>query len=246
MLDTKLTMQNPRASGFAHASKIWRHNFKGKKQKSEWNCQAEHSNRLPLAMINITLSVLLGVRSFKPDHSAMCPSFARPSKSTLSLDAFLLDTFQIDYLQAMTDGAVDVLSCYRPDSREIKANAATDALFYHPPSLALTFPKLALTFTSVSLRALLFSSLPLTFSSLALTYLSLILWSLTLSALCTFRPWSHCTRSSFRNICPITPVVRRVSKRASRQTYKASVGGVGLRLQGLLEKDNQGQIIRTR
>ena len=42
-----------------------------------------------------------------------------------------------------------------------------------------------------------------------------------------------------QNTCPVSVMsMRRVSKRAGQRTYKASVGGVRLRLQGFQEKDN--------
>ena len=49
--------------------------------------------------------------------------------SPLLPNAFPLDTFQIDYLQAMINRAADALLCYRL----VQANVATDALPCRPP-----------------------------------------------------------------------------------------------------------------
>ena len=105
-----------------------------------WDAQYKTHDAEPLALFRPSWfgGSLAGCKqnaeSFKPDLSAKLPSSARPLNSPLSLDAFPLDTFQIDYLQAMTNGAVVAPSCYhfQLNYREVQANTTADAFSSQP------------------------------------------------------------------------------------------------------------------
>ena len=109
----------------------------------------------------------------------------------------------------------------------------------HPPSLTLTLSSLALS--SLTIPSLALTLLSLTFSRLALTSSSITLSNLaplshssdlTLLGLILLSLYTSSTPPDphLRNICPVlaTLVVRRVSKRASRRTYKNNVSGMKL------------------
>ena len=185
-----------------------------------------------------------------------------------------LDTFQIDYLQATTDGAVDALSCYRP----VQANVAADALPCRPPRKTFGASRFRSSRFRASPSRFRASHFQASFSRIRASLSKLDSHSFepctlephvfephvyerhssgsTLSELCShvFKPYffephffkPHPVGSlhffdpnpiapdpRMRNIFLVISVVRRVSKRASRQTYKANVGGIRLRLQGL-------------
>ena len=98
-------------------------------------------------MATVTLSsliLILRVGSYKPDHSAMLSSSAKPSKCSCRCPALSVsekDLWGLTFL-SLTFSSLTVPSLT-------------------VPSLALTFPSLALTFKSVTLRAPLFLSFTL-------------------------------------------------------------------------------------
>ena len=105
----------------------------GRKQKTEWDCQAELSNLLPSTAYNDYC------HSFKPKSAS---SESNPSDLILPLcfraspglvrGPLPLNTFRIDYLQTTTDGAVNALSRHQPACREDQVHAAADALPRQP------------------------------------------------------------------------------------------------------------------
>ena len=163
---------------------------------------------------------------FKPDYSAMLPSFARPSKRPY----FRSIHFRINYLQATTNGAVNALSHYRPNCREDQANVAADALPCHPPRK---------TFGASRSKPRFHFSEPHSFKPHPV------------GSLHFFDPDHAPPDPRLRNICPVltTLVVRRVLKRASWRTYKDNSSGMKLSCRAIerrrSEPENQSQIIRT-
>ena len=145
----------------------------------------------------------------------MLPSSARPSKSLLCSMHF-----RINCLQTAYNRAVDALSRYhfQLDYREVQAHAAADSLSRHSPG-----EPNQRSWGSHAFKPHVFKPHP---SSLTLTSLGLTPSSLTLLALRTpSTPVLTTLDPRLRNTRPV-PVMsmRCVSKRASRRTYKASVG----------------------
>ena len=61
--------------------------------QSFWPCLGFKIWRPQYWQLQVWISLILRIRSSKPNHSAILPSSARPLKSSLLLDAFPFDTF---------------------------------------------------------------------------------------------------------------------------------------------------------
>lgn len=174
-------------------------------------------------MINITLSILLGVRSFRPDHSAMLLSSARHKESPFLLNAIL------DSIIFKPRWAVDTLLHYQPVQANATANAlpcqplritfalsriwASPSLFKaspfeldshsfkpctlkpHVPSLAFMFPNLALTFPSLTFSSLHYELHPPDSTLLSLIFRVSFIWV------------SSCWLSILSNLTPLHKII---------------------------------------
>ena len=113
----------------------------------------------------------------------------------------------------------------------------------------LIFPSLALMFISLTFLSLTFTLSSFAFSSLFSRFYYFELYFLKphfVDSLHFFDPNPTIPNLCLRNICLVTSIVRRISKQTSWRTYKDNISREKLRLQGLQEKDNQGQITRTK